>query len=69
MGGGDGHLSTPEPCWRVALDGEDVGDQTLNANVSRSDFIGLYINPLIEFQKKKRKRIVLFSFDSCSLCV
>ena len=55
------------PCRRVASDGEDVGDQTPNADVSRSDFIGFL---LMKFQNKKEKnplpsQKILFSFDSC----
>ena len=44
------------PCRRVASDGEEVGDQTTNADVSRSDFIGLCIKPPYEVSKKKRKK-------------
>ena len=56
---GDGHFSTPgspRPCRWVASDGEDVGDQTTNADVSLSDFIGLCIKPLYEVSKKQDEK-------------
>ena len=50
------------PCRRVASDGEDGGDQTPNADVSRSDFIGLCIKRPYEVSKKRKKPYHLKEF-------